>query len=426
MTDRSDQSSQSERFEADYLIETPGDPARAAEVMAGEQSSGTFLAVPGETPELKARSAARVETVEILEQVAEASLPGAMAVGDRGITRARVTLSWPLDNIGPDLLNLMATVCGNLFELRQFSGLRILDVRLPEAFAGACPGPQFGVAGTRRLTGVSAGPLIGTIVKPSVGFDPEDTAALVATLAEAGVDFIKDDELQANGPACPFEDRVRAVMRVINDHAERTGKKVMYAFNLTGEIDDMRRRHDLVRELGGTCVMASLNSIGLAGMLGLSRHSELPIHAHRNGWGYLSRHPMLGWSYTAWSKFWRLAGADHMHVNGLQNKFSEGDDSVITSAKAQLTPMFEGKPCTAMPVFSSGQSAVQPPETYRRLGSSDLIYAAGGGIMAHPGGPAEGVQSLRAAWDAAIAGVRAEDYAENHPALARALEHYAT
>jgi hypothetical protein len=28
--------------------------------MAGEQSSGTFLPVPGETPELKARSAARV------------------------------------------------------------------------------------------------------------------------------------------------------------------------------------------------------------------------------------------------------------------------------------------------------------------------------------------------------------------------------
>jgi len=49
----------------------------------------------------------------------------------RTITRAEGTLSWPLDKIGPDLLNLQATVAGNLFEPQQFSGLRLLDIRLP-------------------------------------------------------------------------------------------------------------------------------------------------------------------------------------------------------------------------------------------------------------------------------------------------------
>ena len=34
------------RIEADYLIETSFDPRVAAEAMAGEQSSGTFVAVP--------------------------------------------------------------------------------------------------------------------------------------------------------------------------------------------------------------------------------------------------------------------------------------------------------------------------------------------------------------------------------------------
>lgn len=412
------------RFEADYLIETPIDPAVAADAMAGEQSSGTFVKIPGETEALKARAAARVERLTVIGSALAPALPGAAAAGDGGITRAEVTLSWPLDTIGPDLPNLMATVAGNLFELQQFSGLRLLDIRLPDAFADAYPGPKFGIEGTRWLSGVAAGPLIGTIIKPSVGLGPAETAALVKTLAKAGIDFIKDDELQADGPNCPFEERVRAVLQVVNDHADATGKKVMVAFNLTGEIDAMRRRHDLVRDLGGTCVMASLNSVGLAGMIALARHTELPIHAHRNGWGYLSRHPMLGWSYPAWSKIWRLAGADHMHVNGLQNKFSEGDDSVIASARALLTPMFEGKTCIAMPVFSSGQSAVQPPETYRRLGSADLIYAAGGGIMAHPDGPVAGVQSLRDAWDAAIGGIPAEVYAEDHPALGRALQRY--
>jgi ribulose-bisphosphate carboxylase large chain len=215
------------------------------------------------------------------------------------------------------------------------------------------------------------------------------------------------------------------VMRVINDHADRTGKKVMYAFNLTGELDQMRHRHDLVRDLGGTCIMASLNSVGLVGMIELRRISDLPIHAHRNGWGYLSRAPMLGWSYVAWQKLWRLAGADHMHVNGLQSKFAETDESVIASARACLTPMFPDKPCIAMPVFSSGQSAKQAPGTYAGLGSADLIVTAGGGIMAHPDGPAAGVAGLREAWEATMAGVPLDEYARERPALAKALETYA-
>ena len=187
----------------------------------------------------------------------------------------------------------------------------------------------------------------------------------------------------------------------------------------------MRRRHDRVVACGGTCVMASLNSVGLVGMIELARHSQLPIHAHRNGWGALSRHPRLGWSYVAWQKIWRLAGADHMHVNGLANKFCEPDESVVASARTCLTPLFAGKPCLAMPVFSSGQSARQAPATYAALGSADLIYAAGGGIMAHPAGPAAGVQSLRDAWEAAIAGESLADKAADRPALAAALKAYA-
>ncbi|MBS7543845.1 ribulose-bisphosphate carboxylase large subunit family protein [Ancylobacter oerskovii] len=415
------------RIEADYLIETAYDPRAAAEAMAGEQSSGTFVPVPGETPELKERSAARIEALEITENAEAPSLPGAGRPknGDAPIRRARVTLSWPIDNIGPSLPNLTATVAGNLFELKQFSGLRLLDIRLPAVFAEAYGGPKFGVPGTRRLAGIEGRPIIGTIVKPSVGFGPQETADLVKLLCEAGIDFIKDDELQSDGPACPFDERVRAVMRVINDHADRTGRKVMFAFNLTGELDQMRRRHDLVLKEGGTCIMASLNSVGLVGMVELGRFTELPIHAHRNGWGYLSRAPMLGWSYVAWQKIWRLAGADHMHVNGLSNKFSEADDSVIASARECLTPMFEEKPCIAMPVFSSGQSAKQAPGTYEALGSADLIFAAGGGIMAHPDGPAAGVASLREGWEAAMARVPLADYARDHRALARALETYA-
>lgn len=414
-----------ERIFAVYLIETAHPLEKAAAAMAGEQSSGTFVSVPGETPALQARHGAIVERIEEMETVGAPSLPGARA--PKGAMqpmyrRARVTLSFPLINIGQSLINLMTMVAGNLFELGYFSGLRLLDMTLPDAFVQAQPGPTFGVEGTRRLSGVYDRPLIGTIIKPSVGLSPDETAGLVKTLAEAGLDFVKDDELIASPPYSTIEQRVKAVMRVVDEYAQRTGKRVMYAFNISDEIDAMRRHHDMVLAAGGTCVMVSLNSVGLAGVLALRRHSQLPIHGHRNGWGSLSRHPLLGFSFTAWQKFWRLAGADHLHVNGLANKFCESDESVIESARTCLTPMAGGY--TAMPVFSSGQTALQAPDTYRALGSVDLMHLAGGGVLAHPGGPAAGALSLRQAWEAAVAGIDLHSYGQDHVELRQALARY--
>lgn len=406
------------RIIATYQLDTAMAPERAAAVIAGEQSSGTFVPIPGEDEELKARAAARFE----ISAISAENAPDALSPVFRGETthRYQLKLSWPLDNVGTSLPHLVATVAGNLYELKHVAALRLLDIELPEAFSYAYPGPAYGIAGTRLMSQVYDRPLIGTIIKPSIGLSPDDTAELVEKLCQGGVDFIKDDELQGDGPGCPFDERARAVMRVINRHAERSGRKVMYAFNLTGELSEMKRRHDLVYALGGTCVMLSLNSVGLAGFSAFRRHSRLPIHAHRNGWGYLCG----GWSYVAWQKLWRLAGADHMHVNGLDNKFQESNESVIASARECLTPMFPAKPCVVMPVFSSAQSAKQVPRTFELLGSTDLLYLAGGGLFAHPGGIAAGVSALRQAWDAGMAGVPLAVAASTHRELREALEKF--
>ncbi|HSS15225.1 MAG TPA: RuBisCO large subunit C-terminal-like domain-containing protein, partial [Rhizomicrobium sp.] len=360
------------------------------------------------------------EQLDILGTSAASSLPTPKQ--SARYTSCRLKLSWPIENLGPSLTALMATVAGNLYELREVTGLRLLDLELPPSFARAYPGPAFGVEGTRKLTGITRGPLIGTIIKPSVGLSPAETAQQVRELVAGGIDFIKDDELQADGPGCPFDQRVRAVMAVVNDTAQRSGKKVMVAFNLTGDLEQMRRRHDLVLAQGGSCVMVCLNAVGLVGHTELRRHAQLPIHGHRAGWGYLSRSPALGFDFSPLQKIWRLAGADHLHVNGLRNKFSEPDESVIAAARSVLAPVMPEAPLPAMPVFSSGQTGLQAPDTYVGLGSADLIYTAGGGIFGHPGGISAGVEALRAAWDAAIEGIPLARHAERVPVLAQALD----
>jgi ribulose-bisphosphate carboxylase large chain len=392
-----------ERISATYIIETPHKLEDAAAVLAGEQSSGTFVAVPGETEELKARFAARVESIEPLDEVAQPSIPGDHVAGKQ-YQRAKVTVSWSIENFGMNIPTLISTLQGNLYEIRQFSGLKLDDFELPDSYKKQFAGPKHGMAGTKALAQVGAErPMIGTIIKPSVGLSPEETAAIVEQLVNAGIDFIKDDELMSSTANSPFAKRVDAIMKVINAHADKTGKKVMYAFNITGDLDEMRTNYDKVVASGGTCAMMSVNSIGWAGVKYMTSHGDLSVHGHRNGWGMLNRHPLLGINFPAYSKLWRLAGVDQMHVNGIDNKFWEANESVIRSIKSCLTPFLSNP--SILPVVSSGQWGGQAFDTYRFTKTTDLLYMAGGGIMAHPSGPAGGVKALQQAWEGAVNGL---------------------
>lgn len=410
-----------ERITATYYIETPYAPEQAAAVLAGEQSSGTFVAVPGETEELKQRFAARVESVEVLETVDEPAIPGAISKKGK-YQRALVKVSWSIENFGYNLPVMISTLQGNLYEITQFTGLKLMDIDLPPSFEKQFRGPAFGIDGCRKLAGVNDRPLIGTIIKPSIGLTPEQTADTVKILTDAGIDFIKDDELLSSSANSIFNDRVDAVMNVINAHADKTGKKVMYAFNISGDVDEMLHRYEKIVNAGGTCAMISINSVGMAGAKKIMNQGQLAIHAHRNGWGMMTRHPLLGIDFKAYQKIWRLAGADQLHVNGIQNKFWESDDSVVSSIESCLANMFNYK--TVLPVVSSGQWGGQAFETWRRTKTIDLLYMAGGGIMAHPLGAAAGVTALQQAWKAAVDGMSLENAAKQYKEFGESVKKF--
>ena len=77
-----------------------------------------------------------------------------------------------------------------------------------------------------------------------------------------------------------------------------------------------------------------------------------------------------------------------------------------------------------LPVVSSGQWGGQAPETFRRTRTVDLLYLTGGGILAHPAGPAAGVNSLRKWWEAAVQGLTIEQAAVKYPELKISMEKF--
>jgi ribulose-bisphosphate carboxylase large chain len=419
-----------DRYEATYLIETPLDVAQVAEVLAGEQSCGTFTRVQGETDALRERARATVQQIELLDAADAPSLPNGW-MQRRGLfakpqrwQRARLRVSFPVDNVGANLPTLAATVSGNLFDLGEVTGLRLESLKLPASYRRQFDLPAQGIAGTRALTGVQGRPLIGTIIKPNVGLSAEETGELAGQLCAAGVDFIKDDEVCANPAHAPLAERVRAVMRRVREHQERTGKHVMVAFNISDETDAMRRHADLVQREGGSCVMLSLNWCGYSAAQSLRRHTPLALHGHRNGYGALSRHPLLGFSFQAWQTLWRLAGIDHMHVHGLQGKFAQTDEEVVESARDTLSPLTPEIDDRVLPAFSNGQWAGTVPITWEHVRSNDLLFMSGGGILAHPDGAAAGVESLRQAWDAVQQGEALAQRAAHSPELRRAIDFF--
>lgn len=78
------------------------------------------MTLPGETAQLKERSRARVVNIHSLPPTLEPSLRSAYIErrGSQGVFhRAEIEIAFPIENVGPNLPVLLATLAGNLFEL---------------------------------------------------------------------------------------------------------------------------------------------------------------------------------------------------------------------------------------------------------------------------------------------------------------------
>ena len=102
-------------FTARYFVESSIPSEKVAEVIAGEQSSGTFMALSGETDALKERSRARVVRVDTLPAVLQPTLPSAFTERrpHGGVFhRAHIEIAFPVANVGANLPSLMAiSIC---------------------------------------------------------------------------------------------------------------------------------------------------------------------------------------------------------------------------------------------------------------------------------------------------------------------------
>jgi len=248
---------------------------------------------------------ARVDSL-LLEQTVElprkalrdpfvlAQIVGRLAATEKiGPHLYRVTIDFPIVATADDPAQFLNVLFGNT---SLQTHVELVDFELPKTWPGraqALPGPRFGGAGLRQIVGVTDRAITSTALKP-IGLSTARLAELCALFAQGGVDLIKDDHGLANHSFHPFLDRVRACQKAVTDANRATGRRAVYAPNLTGTPTTVLAQLRAAQDEGvgavmiappeiSTCQRPSLRSIFPARLRSISVPSRLR-RRRRNPW----------------------------------------------------------------------------------------------------------------------------------------------
>jgi 2,3-diketo-5-methylthiopentyl-1-phosphate enolase len=400
---------------ATYYLETSVETEIVSKIsaIAVEQTTGTWVPVPEETPEMREKHVAKV--VGIYEVPGhEFEVPY-----DLEARHFVFQLAYPAVNLDAQIPLLLSTVIGNI----SMSGkLKLLDLQFPKGFLESFQGPKFGTQGIRELLNIPERPLLNNMIKPCTGYTPEVGAKLFSNAIHGGVDIVKDDELIADPPFCPREERIRLYMAEAKRYFEETGNKVLYTTNITDRADKVKDNAKQAIDAGANALMINYLTVGISALQGLAEDPDInvPILAHLDFAGTMYESPYSGISsYLILGKLARLAGADMVVYPSPFGKFPFLKERYLQIGHNLLSKWLHLKPAFPMPGGGVMHSVV--PAIIQGLGK-DCIIGAGGAIHGHPMGPIAGGKAMRQAIDATLEGISLREAGKQHPELQSAIE----
>jgi ribulose-bisphosphate carboxylase large chain len=332
-----------------------------------------------------------------------------------------ITLAYPLDlfELG-NIPQLLSSIAGNVFGLKEIVGLRLEDLEFPEAYVKSFPGPALGIPGIRQLTGVTDGPLLGSIIKPKLGLSSVQHAEASMKVWNEGVNLVKDDENLTSMTFNNFYTRVDEVTKRMKEkNYLAIGSAKIHAFNITASYEEMMKRANYVRDAGANCLMMDVLTAGFSGVQGIrNRTYGLMIHGHRAMHAAFTRSHQFGISMLVIAKLARLAGVDSLHTGTVVGKMEGEKNEVVTINNFLRSDWYGLK--TVLPTASGGLHPGHIPDLVSILGK-DMLFNFGGGIHGHPDGTSAGARAVVQSLKATMAGIPLAQ-AKDSPELMRALE----
>lgn len=327
-------------------------------------------------------------------------------------------IAYPLELFEPgNIPQLLSSLAGNVFGLKEVKYLKLLDLKLPEKYVKSFPGPQIGAEEVQKTVSATDRPLIGSIIKPKLGLSASEHVGVVIETFKGGADFVKDDENLTDQEFNQFEERVKRILKRLASDLSLQSK--IYAFNVTAPAELVNKRAQFVKTLGGNCVMIDFLTTGFGTLQSLrEKNYGLIIHAHRAMHAALTR-GSHGVSMLVLAKLARLAGVDTLHTGTVVGKMEGKKEEVIGVNKFLQSRWYGLK--KVLPVASGGLYPGIVPQVIRLLGKRILLNF-GGGIHGHPQGSRAGAKAVVQAVEAVRKGISLRNYAKNHEELKETLD----
>lgn len=405
----------------DLVVQYKISPARGykfqdvASIIAGESSVGTWT---------------DVNTMN--QKIAEKLSPKVFYL-DKKNKRARIAYPLELFELG-NLPEIMSSIGGNIFGMSSVKGLFLEDIQIPKKMLKSFSGPAFGIKGVRKMLKIKKRPLVGTIVKPKVGLNPNEHARTAYFAWKGGCDIVKDDENLTSQDFNKFRERFIKTISLMKRAEKETGERKAYLVNCTAETEEMLRRIKFVQEHGGNYIMLDILTLGWGALQTARLFAKIPIHAHRAGHAMFDRNEngkTFGMSMEVIAQLARMIGVDTLHIGAIYGKMSGEKDKVLHIEKEieseftrKTKEYLDQKWYRVKPVLGVASGGIHPgiiPKIIQAMGNN-IVIQAGGGVHGHPGGTEAGARAIRQAVDAVLKKISLNEYAKTHSELREALE----
>ena len=410
MLTSSDGLDQDQYITATYYIETPStEIVKYAAGIALQQTTGTWVKVHGETPDLKEKHGGRVSQIF--------KVPGSPH-------SYIIEISYPISNFTSDFEILLATVMGEIsWWVSESAGFatKLLDLRFPESFLKDFNGPKFGLPGIREYLGINDRPILNSMIKPCTGHSTDVHVQVFKEAAYGGVDHVKDDEILGDLPTNPLYERLSKCMEIVDQKKSEMGEKTLYTINVTTRADKLLEKAEKAVQAGANGLLVD-SSVGLGSvrMLAEDPAIKVPILYHPCFDGAMVAGERSGLSLPLLAKLVRLAGADAMVLYSYLGKVPSATRDNNLQVLGQTSCPLHGKKPTAC-LLAAGTHPGLVPTLMHDFGP-EIIIGAGGAVHGHPGGSRAGARAMRQAIDATMKDTDLAEYAKGHAELKSALE----
>ena len=354
---------------------------------------------PAADAEKTARAIAFEETVEvpfdfplpprIKEEIV--GRPGPVSPAANG--RFRVAIDFPGALAGGRFGALLNLVFGNA---SIWPGVRLVDLTLPESFLAAMPGPNYGVAGVRALTGAQGRPLLATALKP-MGSTEVELADAAAAFARGGGDIVKDDQNIVDASFSSFRSRVGRIADAVLAENRRSARSCLYLPHLSAPQEELEARLNFVLSLGlkGVLVCPAILGLDSVRSLASKRRALFMAHPAYSGAFYADRSHGIEHSLYLGTMM-RLLGADITVFPNSGGRFAFTPAECRAIAERSRAPL--GRCAPALPAPGGGMS-LDSTEAMTKDFGTDAVWLVGGRLLMHPGGPEAGARAFRDAME---------------------------